>query len=83
MLLLGIWLILQRTLLGFQVQVIGFSPNAAIYAGFNPKKLLWISMLLGGGFAGLAGMMEVNGAVGQINSTLLLVMAILQLLLPF
>ena len=42
---------------------------AAIYAGFNPKKLLWISMLLGGGFAGLAGMMEVNGAVGQINST--------------
>ena len=69
LLLLGIWLILQRTLLGFQVQVIGFSPNAAIYAGFNPKKLLWISMLLGGGFAGLAGMMEVNGAVGQINST--------------
>ena len=69
LLLIGIWLILQRTLLGFQVQVIGFSPNAAIYAGFNPKKLLWISMLLGGGFAGLAGMMEVNGAVGQINST--------------
>ena len=26
-------------------------------------------MLLGGGFAGLAGMMEVNGAVGQINAT--------------
>ena len=33
----------------------------------NPRKLLCNSVLLGGGFAGLAGMMEVNGAVGQIN----------------
>ena len=69
LLLFGMWLILQRTLLGFQVQVLGYSHNAAAYSGVSQKKLLWISMLLGGGFAGLAGMMEVNGAVGQINAT--------------
>ena len=64
LLLFGMWLLLQRTLLGFQVQVLGYSHNAAAYSGVSQKKLLWISMLLGGGFAGLAGMMEVNGAVG-------------------
>ena len=68
--LLGVvWLVLQKTLIGFQIQVVGLSPKAANFAGFSQKKLLWISMLLGGSFAGLAGMMEVNGAVGQINST--------------
>lgn len=64
-----LWVILKKSYLGFQVQVIGFSPKAGVYAGISQKKIIWISMACGGALAGLAGMMEVNGAVGQINTT--------------
>lgn len=64
-----VWIVLQKTLIGFQIKVIGFSTNAALFAGFSQRKLLWISLLFGGALAGLAGMMEVNGSVGQITTT--------------
>ena len=64
-----VWIILKKTYLGFQIQVIGFSHKAGAYAGISQNKIIWISMASGGALAGLAGMMEVNGAVGQINTT--------------
>lgn len=66
----AIWFLLSRTIIGFQINVIGHSPQAAKYAGFNEKKLVWFSLLVGGGFAGLAGLMEAAGPVGQIQPTL-------------
>lgn len=67
---LAIWFLLSRTIIGFQINVVGQSTPAAKYAGFNEKKLVWFSMLVGGGFAGLAGLMEAAGPVGQIQPTL-------------
>lgn len=64
-----LWVVLKKTYLGFQVQVIGFSPQAGAYAGISQNKIIWLSMASGGALAGLAGMIEVNGAVGQINAT--------------
>ncbi|WP_417798084.1 ABC transporter permease [Terasakiella pusilla] len=64
--LLG-WFIMSRTLIGFQVKVVGLTPLAANYAGFNPKKVIWMSLMLGGGLAGLAGMFEVAGPIGQLQ----------------
>ena len=66
---LVVWIIIKKTLLGFQLQVIGLSPKAGAYAGISQKKIIWISMLLSGAFAGLAGMLEVNGAIQQITAT--------------
>lgn len=66
---LVVWVILRKTYLGFQLQVIGYSPPAGAYAGISQKKIIWIAMISGGSLAGLAGMMEVSGAVGQINAT--------------
>lgn len=61
------WLIMTRTLIGFQVKVVGLTPLAAHYAGFSPKKVVWMSLLLGGALAGLAGMFEVAGPIGQLQ----------------
>ncbi len=61
------WLIMSRTLIGFQIKVVGLTPLAAHYAGFSPKKIIWMSLLLGGGLAGLAGMFEVAGPIGQLQ----------------
>ncbi len=61
------WVLLGKTLVGFQLKVVGQTPRAARYAGFSDKGLIWLSMMLGGGLAGAAGLFEVAGPVGQLT----------------
>jgi general nucleoside transport system permease protein len=63
---LGAWVLLGRTLIGFQVKVVGAAPAAAGFAGFSQKRMVWLSLLAGGGLAGLAGIGEVAGPIGQL-----------------
>ncbi|MDJ0683806.1 MAG: ABC transporter permease [Alphaproteobacteria bacterium] len=64
------WVFLSRTILGFQLKVLGDAPRAASFAGYREPRLVWFSLLLGGGLAGLAGVIEVSGAVGQLNPSI-------------
>jgi simple sugar transport system permease protein len=64
------WLMLARSLIGFQLKVVGQAPRAARYAGFSEPRLIWFSLLLGGGLAGLAGLFEVAGPVGQLTPSI-------------
>jgi ABC-type uncharacterized transport system permease subunit len=63
----GAWVLMSRTFIGFQIRVIGLTPAAAGYAGFNEKRIVWLTLLLSGGLAGLAGLGEVAGPIGQIT----------------
>ena len=63
----GAWVLMARTFIGFQIKVIGLAPEAAGYAGFSQKRTIWLCMLLSGGLAGLAGLGEVAGPIGQIT----------------
>ena len=60
------WILLSRTLLGYQIKVIGDAPAAGEHAGFSHSKIIWITLLMSGGAAGLAGAIEVSGPIGQI-----------------
>ena len=60
------WVLLERHVLGFKVKVLGQAPRAARYAGFSDKGLIWFCFLLSGGCAGLAGLFEAAGPVGQL-----------------
>ena len=60
------WLMLSRTLSGYQIKVMGSAPAAAEHAGFRSNKIIWMTLLLGGGVAGLAGTIEVAGPIGQL-----------------
>ena len=60
------WVLMSRTIIGFQVKVVGQAPAAARFAGFSRERMIWFSLLLGGGLAGLAGLFEVAGPVGQL-----------------
>jgi general nucleoside transport system permease protein len=62
----GGWVLLSRAVIGFQLRVVGQAPAAARHAGFSQNKLIWFSLLLGGGLAGLAGISEVAGTIGQL-----------------
>ena len=61
------WVVLMRSVIGFQLRVVGQAPRAARFAGFNQNRLVWLSLMVGGGLAGLAGMFEVTGPVGQLT----------------
>lgn len=60
------WLLMARSLIGFQLRVVGVAPAAARYVGFSENRLIWLSLLVGGGLAGLAGAIEVAGPIGQL-----------------
>jgi ABC-type uncharacterized transport system permease subunit len=64
------WVLLSRTLLGFQIKVLGEDPKAARFAGFNEKYIVWSVLLISGGLAGLAGIAEVTGPIGQLVSNI-------------
>ncbi len=60
-------LLLGRTLMGFQIRVVGLAPAAARYAGFSDAATVWFCLLLSGALAGLAGIFEVAGPGGQLT----------------
>jgi simple sugar transport system permease protein len=64
--LAAVWLLLERSFIGFQLKVLGLAPGAARYAGFKEPRLVWLSLLLGGALAGIAGTAEVAGPIGQL-----------------
>ncbi|PWR00687.1 ABC transporter permease [Leucothrix pacifica] len=64
------WIMMARTLIGFEVKVLGQAPAAGRYAGFSQRNIIWFSLLLSGGAAGLAGMIEVSGPIGQVLPTI-------------
>lgn len=56
-----VWFIMTRTVFGYQMRVVGTAPHAARYGGFSENKTIWLAMLVSGGLAGLAGVLEVAG----------------------
>lgn len=52
---------ISRTVVGYEMRVVGLSPNAARSAGISVSKILVLAMLLSGGFAGIGGAVEVMG----------------------
>jgi len=49
------------------VRVVGSAPHAARHGGFDSKQTIWLAMLIGGGMAGLAGALELTGALKKID----------------
>ncbi|OZG70256.1 sugar ABC transporter permease [Hahella sp. CCB-MM4] len=66
-LLAVIWTLLSRTMIGFQISVLGEDAKAAQFAGFRAKRLVWLTLLLCGALAGFAGVSEVTGQIGQLT----------------
>ncbi|CAB3782193.1 hypothetical protein LMG28614_01389 [Paraburkholderia ultramafica] len=64
-----VWLFMRKSFAGYRMNVGGLAPLAARYAGFSDKKTIWTSLLISGGLAGLAGMGEIAGPIGQLQAT--------------
>jgi general nucleoside transport system permease protein len=60
-------LVLGRTIKGFAIKVVGSAPRAARFAGFNADQLAILTFVISGALAGLAGIIEVAGPVGNLR----------------
>lgn len=61
------WLFNARSFRSYQLEVGGQAPAASRYAGFSAKQTVWFSLVISGMTAGIAGVGEVAGPVGQLN----------------
>lgn len=58
---------MQKTVFGFQVKLVGDSHKAFRYSGFSESKTTMMLFIISGGLAGLAGMIEVSANIGQLQ----------------
>ncbi|MBO5170762.1 MAG: ABC transporter permease [Oscillospiraceae bacterium] len=58
-----IWVVLNKTVFGYELKACGFNKNAAKYAGINDRKNIILSMTIAGALAGLgAGLFYLSGS---------------------
>jgi general nucleoside transport system permease protein len=61
------WAILSRTTLGYEIRAVGYNPDAAAYGGISVSKNYIRAMAISGGFAGLAGGIDMLGTYNSIG----------------
>ena len=64
--LVGVYIFLWRTRIGYQIRASGASPGGAEYAGINPKRQILIAMGVSGAMAGMVAMNEVAGVHNKL-----------------
>jgi len=63
----AVWLLLQRTVAGFDIRAAGANARAARFAGVPVTRTVVLVALLSGGLAGLAGAIEVAGRTSYLT----------------
>jgi simple sugar transport system permease protein len=64
----GVWVLIWRTRLGYEIRTVGVNPTAAIYGGISPARITIITTLLSGA---LAGGLAVNVILGEEHRLIL------------
>lgn len=57
----GVWWLMWKTTIGFELRTVGANPNAARYAGVSITRNIMLAMSISGALAGIAGTIEVLG----------------------
>jgi ABC-type uncharacterized transport system permease subunit len=65
-----VWLLMTRTTLGFAIRAVGENASAAAHAGISVNRVVFITAIISGGLAGLAGVGEVAGMHYQVMASL-------------
>lgn len=49
------YIVLEKTIFGYEVKACGYNKNASVYAGIKAKKTIILTMIIAGGLSGIAG----------------------------
>jgi ABC-type uncharacterized transport system permease subunit len=62
--------VFARTRWGYELRIVGENAEAARYAGVDVRRTMLSAMLVSGGMAGIAGMVQVAGIIHLLNGQL-------------
>jgi ABC-type uncharacterized transport system permease subunit len=65
-----VYIFMEKTVYGYEVRVIGSNPNAAKYAGMNITAAMIGTMFISGAIAGIAGFSEVAGVQFRLQESI-------------
>jgi simple sugar transport system permease protein len=65
-----VWLLMTRTTFGFAIRAVGENVRAAAHGGLPVKRVVFLTAVISGGLAGLAGVGEVAGLHFQVMASL-------------
>ncbi len=63
-----VYILLWRTTVGYRIRAVGMNPRASRYAGIKVKQYTVLALMLSGGFAGLAGGIQLLGVRHRMNA---------------
>ena len=59
---LGVYVLIWRTKLGYELRTLGANPYAAVYGGMSPPRLIVVAMMISGMLAGFMALNEIMGS---------------------
>ncbi|MCD8223166.1 MAG: ABC transporter permease [Clostridiales bacterium] len=62
-----VWVIIEKTTLGYQLKAVGFNNNGALYAGINADGSVLTALGISGALSGLGGAVQVLGMAGRLS----------------
>ena len=62
-----IFIIIEKTTLGYELKAVGFNKNAAEFAGINVNRSMLTALGISGALAGLGGAVQVLGMGGRLS----------------
>ena len=63
----AVWVLLFKTVLGYEIRAVGQNESAARLAGIDPARIRMLAMTVAGGLAGWVGVGEVLGNAGRFK----------------
>lgn len=62
-----IWVIIEKTTLGYKLKAVGFNSNGALYGGINADASVLTALGISGAMAGLGGAVQILGMAGRLS----------------
>lgn len=62
-----IWVIIEKTTLGYKLKAVGFNRNGALYGGINSDASVLTALSISGALAGLGGAVQILGMAGRLS----------------
>jgi general nucleoside transport system permease protein len=66
----GVWWLLERSTIGFEMRAVGANPEASRTAGMHVPRVYFVAMAIAGGLAGLAAVMQVLGQHSSLTDNI-------------
>lgn len=61
-----VWIILEKTTIGYRFKAVGFNASGAEYAGINANRSILTAMTISGVLSGLGGAVQILGMSGRL-----------------